>query len=125
MSAEISKLNSLLQSKCTKNKLKFIQNENIFWKNGSVNTKLYLDDKIHLTSYGYKLFCNTLIQNMHKCQIKNDIPDPIINTATTISSSHNAYQQITQFHINTSDFPPLPSQNILNQITFTNHRRLL
>ena len=56
MSNEIVKLNSLLKSKCAKNRLRFIENENIFWKNGSINAKLYLDDKINLTSYGYKLF---------------------------------------------------------------------
>ena len=87
---EIVKLNSLLKLKYVKNRLRFIQNEIIFSKNGSVNAKLYLDNKIHLTSYGYKLFCNTLIQNMHKNQIQNNVPDLIINTASKFSSNDNA-----------------------------------
>ena len=83
-----------MKIKCHEKKMCFVETDDAFWKNGSINKRLFLDDKIHLTSYGYERFCTNLIHNMCTSTTKvntDDLKVPLQKNQVNDCS----YQQVT------------------------------
>ena len=110
-STKVKILNELLEQKCQKEGFKFIHQDYFFWKKGNINYNFFLDDKIHLTSYGYERFCETIIRNIRwkKEEYVQENYQEMKKPSTQINfTSKSSYQQATQFIHHPSDFPSLP-----------------
>ena len=91
MSKEIAKLNELLESKCTVKRMRFIKTDDLFWKNGTINIKLFSNDRIHLSSFGYKMFCENLIKNMYKPSLK-EVTNELISPPSKDQANNISYK---------------------------------
>ena len=125
----IRKLNNALQNICQKNGIFFIGNNPIFWKNSSCNEKLFDQDKIHLKSYGYEMFCRNIVFNsiskkstsiddeniqISKAKLsknyESDFPSLPIKVSNYGPTSIKSYSKNT-FQLNPSEFPSLQKHN--------------
>ena len=65
VSDKIMNLNYMLSKKFQQYKFTYLPVNDFLWKNGNLNEHFFETDQVHLNTYGCKLFCQTIANQMY------------------------------------------------------------